>query len=122
MGESWLKKYLKVNDEINFSRVQHSLLSGLNYCVLGLGNSLYKDHYNVVARKMDKFLFQLSASRQAFTDDLKAWLAFFPTSKELTNASLVPSWPQFGQILALTVWTHANRQTPRSIEAQQLTA
>ena len=44
-------------------RVQHSLLSGLNYCVVGLGNSLYVGHYNVAARGMEKFLFQLRASR-----------------------------------------------------------
>ena len=44
-------------------RVQHSMLKGLKYSVFGLGNSLYSDHYNTVAKHVDKFLFQLSASR-----------------------------------------------------------
>ena len=44
-------------------RVQHSMLKGLKYAVFGLGNSLYSDHYNTVAKHVDKFLFQLSATR-----------------------------------------------------------
>lgn len=44
-------------------RVQHSMLKGLKYAVFGLGNSLYSDHYNVVGKQVDKFLFQLSATR-----------------------------------------------------------
>ena len=45
------------------SRVQHSMLKGLKYAVFGLGNSLYSDHYNAVGKQVDKFLFQLSATR-----------------------------------------------------------
>ena len=44
-------------------RVQHSMLKGLKYAVFGLGNSLYSENYNTVAKQVDKFLFQLSATR-----------------------------------------------------------
>ena len=36
---------------------------GLEFAVFGLGNSLYQDHYNTVGRELDKFLYQLSATR-----------------------------------------------------------
>ena len=39
------------------------MLKGLKYAVFGLGNSLYSGHYNVIGKHVDKFLFQLSASR-----------------------------------------------------------
>ena len=39
------------------------MLKGLKYTVFGLGNSLYSDHYNTVAKHVDKFLYQLSATR-----------------------------------------------------------
>ena len=44
---SWFYKWLR---ETAFDfRVQKSMLLGLNYCVLGLGNSLYEDHFNSVS-------------------------------------------------------------------------
>ena len=39
------------------------MLKGLKYTVFGLGNSLYSGHYNTVAKHVDKFLYQLSATR-----------------------------------------------------------
>ena len=44
-------------------RVQRTILKGLKFSVFGLGNSLYSTHFNTVAKKVDKFLFQLSATR-----------------------------------------------------------
>ena len=39
-------------------------LQSLNYAVFGLGDSLYaREHYNAVARDLDRFLAQLSANR-----------------------------------------------------------
>lgn len=45
-GAEWFYKWLK-ETAVDF-RVQKTLLSGLNYCVLGLGNSLYADRFNKV--------------------------------------------------------------------------
>jgi len=44
-------------------RVQHSVFKDVRFCVFGLGNSLYLDHFNTVARNIDKFFHQLSATR-----------------------------------------------------------
>lgn len=41
-------------------RVKKSLLSDLRYAVFGLGNSLYKDNFNRVAREIDVALAALS--------------------------------------------------------------
>merc|ERR1719300_1724581 len=57
----WFYKWLE--ESAKDFRVQHSMLKGLKYAVFGLGNSLYTDHYNVVGKQVDKFLFQLSATR-----------------------------------------------------------
>jgi sulfite reductase alpha subunit-like flavoprotein len=46
-GTGWFYKWLR-ETAVDF-RVQKSLLVGLNYCVLGLGNSLYEDHFNTVS-------------------------------------------------------------------------
>ena len=45
-GAEWFYKWLK-ETAADF-RVQKTLLSDLNYCVFGLGNSLYTEHYNEV--------------------------------------------------------------------------
>lgn len=39
-----------------------SLLSGLNFAVFALGNSLYKEHYNVVGRNLFDWLGRLSGT------------------------------------------------------------
>ncbi|CAB4044587.1 S-adenosyl-L-methionine-dependent tRNA 4-demethylwyosine synthase-like, partial [Paramuricea clavata] len=46
-GTGWFYKWLR-ETAVDF-RVQKSLLLGLNYCVLGLGNSLYEDYFNTVS-------------------------------------------------------------------------
>ena len=43
-------------------RVHKSLLSGLHFAVFGLGNSLYGEHYNAVAKNLFDWLSQLSAT------------------------------------------------------------
>lgn len=58
---TWFYKYLE--ESATDFRVQHSLLKGLKFAVFGLGNSLYSDHFNTVARNCDKFLHQLSGQR-----------------------------------------------------------
>ena len=60
-GSAWFYKWLR-ETAVDF-RVQKSLLHGLNYCVLGLGNSLYQDHFNIVSCNVDKWLHDLSAVR-----------------------------------------------------------
>ena len=35
----------------------------LNFCVFGLGNSLYAENFNSVAKDVDSFFHQLSAQR-----------------------------------------------------------
>ena len=42
--------------------MQKSLLSGVNFSVFALGNSLYSDHYNVVGRNLYDWLSKLSGS------------------------------------------------------------
>merc|ERR1711970_936641 len=39
------------------------MLKELRFAVFGLGNSLYADNYNVIAKNVDQFLSQLSAER-----------------------------------------------------------
>ena len=58
---TWFYKWL--DESSKDFRIQHSMLKGLKYSVFGLGNSLYTDHYNTVAKHVDKFLFQLSGTR-----------------------------------------------------------
>lgn len=43
-------------------RVQKSLLSGLNFTVFALGNSLYEEHYNAMGRNLFDWLSKLSGS------------------------------------------------------------
>lgn len=58
---AWFYKWL--SETADDFRVQKTLLNGMQYAVVGLGNSLYKDHFNVVGRNIDKWLHQLSAHR-----------------------------------------------------------
>uniref|UniRef100_A0A8C5NIX0 tRNA 4-demethylwyosine synthase (AdoMet-dependent) n=1 Tax=Junco hyemalis TaxID=40217 RepID=A0A8C5NIX0_JUNHY len=57
----WFCKWLE--EAANDFRVGKSFLQGLRYAVFGLGNSAYVDHFNTVARRMDRWLWMLSASR-----------------------------------------------------------
>ncbi|NXO44212.1 TYW1 synthase, partial [Locustella ochotensis] len=58
---AWFCKWLE--EAANDFRVGKSFLHGLRYAVFGLGNSAYVDHYNTVGRRMDRWLWMLSASR-----------------------------------------------------------
>jgi len=58
---SWFYSWLQ--DLAGDFRVNHSMLEGLRFGVFGLGNSLYADNYNVIAKNVDQFLGQLSAER-----------------------------------------------------------
>ncbi|NWT08690.1 TYW1 synthase, partial [Vireo altiloquus] len=58
---AWFCKWLE--EAANDFRVGKSFLQGLRYAVFGLGNSAYADHYNTVGRRMDRWLWMLSASR-----------------------------------------------------------
>ena len=57
----WFYKWLE--ESAKDFRIQHSLLKGMRYAVFGLGNSVYSDHYNVMGKNCDKFLYKLSAER-----------------------------------------------------------
>jgi tRNA wybutosine-synthesizing protein 1 len=58
---SWFYTWLQ--DLAGDFRVNHTMLEPLKFCVFGLGNSLYEDNYNVIAKNVDSFLSQLSADR-----------------------------------------------------------
>ncbi|NWH83906.1 TYW1 synthase, partial [Aegithalos caudatus] len=58
---AWFCKWLE--EAANDFRVGKSFLQGLRYAVFGLGNSAYVEHYNTVGRRMDRWLWMLSASR-----------------------------------------------------------
>ncbi|NXP01640.1 TYW1 synthase, partial [Certhia brachydactyla] len=58
---AWFCKWLE--EAANDFRVGKGFLQGLRYAVFGLGNSAYVDHYNTVGRRMDRWLWMLSASR-----------------------------------------------------------
>ncbi|NWV12926.1 TYW1 synthase, partial [Ptilonorhynchus violaceus] len=58
---AWFCKWLE--EAANDFRVGKSFLQGLRYAVFGLGNSVYVDHYNTVGRRIDRWLWMLSASR-----------------------------------------------------------
>jgi len=55
--------YTWLSDMAGDFRVSHNLLSGVRHAAFGLGNSLYSDHYNTVARDVDQFLNQLGSTR-----------------------------------------------------------
>uniref|UniRef100_A0A8C4NNW0 tRNA-yW synthesizing n=1 Tax=Eptatretus burgeri TaxID=7764 RepID=A0A8C4NNW0_EPTBU len=56
---AWFCKWL--SEAANDFRYGKTHLSGLRYIVLGLGNSFYEEHYNKVARNVDKWLWHLGA-------------------------------------------------------------
>ncbi|NXM26531.1 TYW1 synthase, partial [Oxyruncus cristatus] len=58
---AWFCKWLE--EAANDFRVGKTYLKGLRYAVFGLGNSVYVDHYNTVGRRVDRWLWMLSASR-----------------------------------------------------------
>ncbi|NWU02991.1 TYW1 synthase, partial [Urocynchramus pylzowi] len=58
---AWFCKWLE--EAASDFRVGKSFLQGLRYAVFGLGNSAYVDHYNTVGRRMDRWLWMLSARR-----------------------------------------------------------
>ncbi|NWQ62605.1 TYW1 synthase, partial [Neopipo cinnamomea] len=58
---AWFCKWLE--EAANDFRVGKTYLKGLRYAVFGLGNSEYVDHYNTVGRRLDRWLWMLSASR-----------------------------------------------------------
>ncbi|NWW78072.1 TYW1 synthase, partial [Climacteris rufus] len=58
---AWFCKWLE--EAANDFRVGKAFLQGLRYAVFGLGNSLYLEHYNTVGRRIDRWLWMLSASR-----------------------------------------------------------
>lgn len=60
-GCGWFYKWLQ--DTAADFRVQKTLLSGMYYAVFGLGNSLYRDHFNTVGKNIDVWLQQLSATQ-----------------------------------------------------------
>ncbi|GFO41183.1 S-adenosyl-l-methionine-dependent tRNA 4-demethylwyosine synthase [Plakobranchus ocellatus] len=84
----WFYTWLK--DLAEDFRVTKSTLSGLHFTVVGLGNSLYGEHFNMVAKKVDDWLHTLSANRiltpcladenviksehKGLQEDLEAWL------------------------------------------------
>uniref|UniRef100_A0A0B7A5C3 tRNA 4-demethylwyosine synthase (AdoMet-dependent) n=1 Tax=Arion vulgaris TaxID=1028688 RepID=A0A0B7A5C3_9EUPU len=60
-GAKWFYTWLE--DMAEDFRVTKATLAGLNFAVVGLGNSLYPDHFNTVAKNVDLWLHTLSANR-----------------------------------------------------------
>lgn len=58
---AWFYKWLK-ESAVDF-RVQKNFLEGMKYAVFGLGSSVYKGNYCLVAKNIDQWLHQLSASK-----------------------------------------------------------
>jgi len=58
---SWFYTWLQ--DIAGDFRVNHTLLKPLKFSVFGLGNSLYGEDFNVIAKNIDSSLSQLSAER-----------------------------------------------------------
>lgn len=57
----WFCKWLE--EATNDFRMEKELLKGLKFAVFGLGNSMYKDHFNQVGKQVDEWLGELHASR-----------------------------------------------------------
>ncbi|EDV22483.1 uncharacterized protein TRIADDRAFT_28630, partial [Trichoplax adhaerens] len=55
--------YTWLQDTVSDFRVQKTLLSKLNYAVFGLGNSVYQEHFNSVAKDTDSWLHKLHGNR-----------------------------------------------------------
>ncbi|XP_041350562.1 S-adenosyl-L-methionine-dependent tRNA 4-demethylwyosine synthase TYW1-like [Gigantopelta aegis] len=60
-GAAWFYKWLQ--ETATDFRVQKSLLNGTYFSVFGLGNSLYPDSFNTVAKQVDQWFTELSATR-----------------------------------------------------------
>lgn len=60
-GAQWFCKWL-AESSTDF-RVEKTLLRNIQYCVFGLGNSEYKEHYNVIAKNIDRQLHSLCGMR-----------------------------------------------------------
>ena len=87
-GSEWFYKWLE--DVAQDFRVTKAALNGLNFSVVGLGNSLYEDNFNTVAKNIDSWLHDLSANRilplcladenviksknKGLQEDFEAWL------------------------------------------------
>lgn len=56
----WFCQWL--SEAVDDFRVQKSLLSGLNFAVFGLGNSLYSEHYSTVAKNLHDGLSRMSGT------------------------------------------------------------
>ncbi len=59
----WFFKY--ITEMSHDFRFEKDALAGLSFSVCGLGNSLYEEHFNTVAIKLDKCLASMHASRLA---------------------------------------------------------
>ncbi|CAG5127481.1 unnamed protein product [Candidula unifasciata] len=97
-GAQWFYTWLE--DLAEDFRVTKATLAGLNYAVVGLGNSLYSEHFNTVAKNIDSWLHTLSANRvlplcladenvinsknKGLREDFDAWL--LSSIKNLTRA------------------------------------
>ncbi|XP_060595141.1 S-adenosyl-L-methionine-dependent tRNA 4-demethylwyosine synthase TYW1-like, partial [Ruditapes philippinarum] len=96
---AWFCKWLE-ETSTDF-RVEKTLLHNLQYCVFGLGNSLYSDHYNVVGKNIDKSGYiNLSALRVmplGIEEDFRAWRKIF--------------WRKAGPIL---IWREKTVDTPNT--------
>jgi tRNA wybutosine-synthesizing protein 1 len=58
---AWFYRWL--SESVSDFRVDKTYLSRLKYAVFGVGNSLYEDYFNQVAKQVDRWLRQLSAER-----------------------------------------------------------
>ncbi|KAH9525495.1 S-adenosyl-L-methionine-dependent tRNA 4-demethylwyosine synthase [Bulinus truncatus] len=61
--ESAKNFYMWLEDAAEDFRVTKATLSGIHFAVVGLGNSLYPDHFNTVAKNVDSWFHTLSANR-----------------------------------------------------------
>lgn len=58
---TWFFQWLE--ESVTDFRLQKGMLKDMKYAVFGLGNSQYAEHYNVVGKKVDKWLHKLQAER-----------------------------------------------------------
>ncbi|WAR02429.1 TYW1-like protein [Mya arenaria] len=88
---AWFCKWLE--EASTDFRMEKTLLRNMQYCVFGLGNSLYSDHYNTVGRNIDRWIHSMSGKRVTILgqgdedvvnsrhggieEDFKAWRKIF---------------------------------------------